>query len=63
MPAFNDVIIFLMLEVMLNFKVFEDAACARELLDWHVKCASNGCGWSGELRNVEVKYLEENHID
>ena len=44
--------------------MFEDAACAREVLDLHVKCPTDGCGWTGELRNVEVgpggEIIEEN---
>ena len=37
-----------------NFKVFGDAACARDVRDLLVKCPSDGCRWTGELRNVEV---------
>ena len=37
------------------FQVFEDAACEREVLNLRVKCPSQGCPWTGELRNVKVK--------
>ena len=37
------------------FQVFEDAACEREVLNLRVKCPSQGCHWTGELRNVKVK--------
>ena len=37
------------------FQVFEDAACEREVLNLCVKCPSQGCPWTGELRNVKVK--------
>ncbi|CAH3170376.1 unnamed protein product [Pocillopora meandrina] len=34
--------------------VFPDKATERKILSFIIKCPSDGCGWTGELRNKEV---------
>ena len=34
--------------------VFPDKATERKILSLIIKCPSEGCGWTGELRNKEV---------
>ena len=37
--------------------VFPDKATERKILSLVIKCPSEGCGWTGELRNKEVAWL------
>ena len=37
--------------------VFPDKATERKILSLIIKCPSDGCGWTGELRNKEVALL------
>ena len=37
--------------------VFPDKATERKILSFIIKCPSEGCGWTGELRNKEVVWL------
>ena len=35
--------------------IFPDKATERKILSFKIKCSSDGCDWSGELREKEVK--------
>ena len=37
--------------------VFPDKATERKILSFAIKCPSDGCEWTGELRNKEVKHF------
>ena len=37
--------------------VFADKATERKILSLAIKCPSQGCDWTGELRNKEVNRL------
>ena len=34
--------------------IFPDKATERKILSLHIKCPSEGCEWTGELRDKEV---------
>ena len=35
--------------------IFPDKATGRKILSLTIKCSSDGCEWTGELREKEVK--------
>ena len=35
--------------------IFPDKATERKILSFKIKCSSDGCDWTGELREKEVK--------
>ena len=42
--------------------VFPDNATGRKILSLVIKCPSDGCSWTDELRNKEVKTKNDNYI-
>lgn len=42
--------------------VFPDNATGRKILSFVIKCPSDGCSWTGELRDKEVKTQNKNYI-
>jgi len=45
---------FLMITFTLFQDVFPDRATERKILSFAIKCPSEGCYWTGELRSKEV---------
>ena len=45
---------YVMISISLK-DVFPDKATERKILSLVIKCSSEGCDWTGELRNKEVK--------
>jgi len=41
--------------------IFPDKAMERKILSLAVKCPSDGCEWTGELRYKEVKLIQAIH--
>jgi len=47
-----------MIMFTLIFKdVFPDKATERKILSFAIKCPSEGCAWTGELRSKEVNRI------
>ena len=45
-----------MIFVLISFQdVFPDKATERKILSFAIMCPNDGCDWTGELRNKEVK--------
>ena len=42
---------------VLSKDIFPDKATERKILSFIIKCSSDGCEWTGELREKEVWYM------